>query len=283
MSLKRKRSSSPLPDGSESLDIFRSDSIHDRSSTFVAHFSPTIAAKRLQNLDELKSASHRILGWRKPSNQRAISSSASSSQQLFTIGSDDDGEKHGGKRLEKILEAEKVEGAVVVARWYGGVLLGPIRFTHIEVCAREAIHRWKETAEKGRRVEADEHERDALVKVLGERDNSITVLRDLLAEKSDTTPNGKSSPENTQSTTKAIDYSVLPVQRLRHLEKARDASITFLLKKIDQAEERQQPPQLSEDKTTPNSPGQLSAGHGAEGTESLGLSNETALRDESAS
>ncbi|KAF2234219.1 hypothetical protein EV356DRAFT_175212 [Viridothelium virens] len=249
MSLKRKRTPSPPPIATGPSDVFRSDSIYDRSSTFVAHFSSTIKPKDLQSSKEFESASHRILGWRRTSNQRSLTGSAGS-QQLYVTGSDDDGEKYGGKRLEKVLEAEQVEGAVVVARWYGGVLLGPIRFTHIEICAKEAIHRWKEavaeTAEKKRRLEADEHERNKLVNVLRERDQSISTLRGLLAEKESTASKGTDSSANPPTPTKSLDYDSMPLQSLKTLERARDASIGFLLKKIDQAEERHQQPQLLE-------------------------------------
>ena len=253
MSLKRKRTPSPPPDADQTSEVFRSESIYDRSSTFVAHFSPTVAPKELQASKEFESASHRILGWRRPSNQRSIRTGPTGSQQLYILGSDDDGEKYGGKRLEKVLEAEKVEGAVVVARWYGGVLLGPVRFTHIELCAKEAIHRWKEAVEQRRRIEADRHERRDFINMLRERDQSITTLRGLLAEKSETktTTIGTTNPSNTSTPTRAVDYSTLSLERLRPLEKAKDASIAFLLKKIDQAEERQQRLQSPKEKASP--------------------------------
>ncbi|KAL9091438.1 MAG: hypothetical protein Q9165_004824 [Trypethelium subeluteriae] len=250
MSLKRKRTPSPPPIVAELPDVFQSDSIYDRSSTFVAHFSSTIKPKDLQNSKEFESASHRILGWRRTSNQRSLTGAAGS-QQLYITGSDDDGEKYGGKRLEKVLEAEQVEGAVVVARWYGGVLLGPTRFTHIEICAKEAIHRWKEAVaektEKKRRLEADEHERHKLLNVLRERDQSISTLRGLLAEKEGAASKGMGSPADISTPTKSFDYDSMPLQRLKTLERARDASIGFLLKKIDQVEERHRQSQLSEE------------------------------------
>lgn len=53
---------------------------------------------------------------------------------------DDDGESAAGGRLLhllQILDARNV--AVVVSRWYGGVLLGPARFTHINNAARNLL------------------------------------------------------------------------------------------------------------------------------------------------
>ena len=87
MSQKRKRSASPSPTD----DIFRSSPIEDRTSTFIAYFSPTLKPKELQNIDEIKSASHKVLAWRKESNQQSINGSTK-----FSTSSDDDGEKWAG-------------------------------------------------------------------------------------------------------------------------------------------------------------------------------------------
>ena len=50
---------------------------------------------------------------------------------------DDDGEDAAGKRLLHLLQIVDAQNVlVVVSRWYGGVLLGPARFTHINNAAR---------------------------------------------------------------------------------------------------------------------------------------------------
>jgi putative IMPACT (imprinted ancient) family translation regulator len=141
MSRKRTRSPSPAVQPavpSTSTQIFRSAPIEDRASTFIAFYSSTSSTQALQAHAEFKSASHRIAAWRKPSSQSALSFQ-SSSQRVYESGHDDDGEKYAGNRLEKIMADMNAVGAVVVARWYGGILLGPVRFSHIEHCAREAI------------------------------------------------------------------------------------------------------------------------------------------------
>lgn len=52
----------------------------------------------------------------------------------------DDGEKYGSDRLLRVLKEEGASDVLVVcSRWYGGTMIGPIRFTHIETCAREAV------------------------------------------------------------------------------------------------------------------------------------------------
>ena len=52
----------------------------------------------------------------------------------------DDGETYAGNRvltLLKTLDAKNV--VVVVTRWFGGQLLGPVRFEHILKCSREVL------------------------------------------------------------------------------------------------------------------------------------------------
>ena len=230
MSQKRLRSASPE---SPSL-IFRSSPIEDRSSKFIAYYSPTLAAKELQAQTEFKSASHRIAAWRKPSRQRALNA-----QPLWETGHDDDGEKYGGKALEKVLVETNVEGAVVVARWYGGVLLGPVRFDHIRNTARDAIIQWSQNRErsaKRAKIREDEAEKERLIGALPERDQSITVLRDLLAEKSQ---QASSTPSGKNKLAKTPEYSTLPLATLQKLEHVRDATIGWILKQIEKAEESQ--------------------------------------------
>ena len=53
---------------------------------------------------------------------------------------DDDGESCAGGRLAHLLQILSIRDVVVVVtRWYGGVLLGPDRFKHINNCARELL------------------------------------------------------------------------------------------------------------------------------------------------
>ena len=216
--------------------IFTSSPIEDRSSKFIAFYSPTLSAKELQAHPDFKTASHRIAAWRKSSSQRALNA-----QRLFDTGHDDDGEKYGGKALEKVLVETDVEGAVVVARWYGGVLLGPVRFDHVGNCAREAIKRWtqcQERSAKRAKIREDEVEREMLRRVLPERDQSIIVLRDLLAEKSRQPPS--SSPLGGKgATAKGPDYESMALDTLRKLEQVRDATIGWILKQIEKVEETQ--------------------------------------------
>lgn len=246
MSQKRKRTSDNTADND--TDVFRSQPIEDRDSTFFALFSPTIKPMDLQGLPEIESASHKILAWRKESNQQSITGTT-----RYSTDSDDDGEKYAGKKVEKVLNTMQVAGACVVARWYGGTLLGPVRFEHIENVAREAVRMWQDSAREERskklKVEQDEKDKVRLVRVLGERDTSIDVLRKLAMEKEEKvkhlhgdtavigeTPSSQAANGSNGTTKPAVDYANLPVERLRTMEKARDATLGFLLKRIDKAE-----------------------------------------------
>lgn len=259
MSQKRKRVADHVQDDGVEVKeaaIFRSAPIEDRSSTFIGLYSPSLKPKELQKLEEIASASHKILAWRRESNQQSITGDV-----RYTTYFDDDGEKFGGKKIAKVLDNRQVAGSCVVARWYGGVLLGPARFEHIEKCAMEAVKKWQhsvaEEKSKRRKLEEEAAEEAKLIRVLAERDQSISVLRTLAAEKEDqarlakasterpdedessTQPNGQASRQTTATTSGAkstIDYSIMPLDRLKALEKARDATLAFLLKRIDKAE-----------------------------------------------
>lgn len=307
MTTSSTASSKKRPFSTENDDeIYKSSPIHDRSSTFIAHFHPgdpsvapssassstpsdkpspvslTQSIKAVQSHPDLASADHRIVAWRRKSSQRTLSAKVT-----YTTGSDDDGEKYAGKRLERVLIDLDVQGTVVVARWYGGVLLGPVRFTHMEMVAREAIKMSQRAtdrtgggdgpdSEKRHKIAGDsagrpggvgdslgdDADRARLARQLVERDKSIIILRDLLAEKTSlaahtpaeagtlnsqpppqqgsltTAPTASSSATVlTAPTIKTIDYTEMPIQRLRQLDKARDATIAFILKQIDKAEE----------------------------------------------
>lgn len=169
-----------------------------------------------------------MAAWRRPSSQRSLSS-----KPLIESGHDDDGEKYGGKTIGKVMEAMDIQGTVVVARWYGGVMLGPVRFDHIRDCARAAISKWlddNERATKKTKVESEDEEKKRLSATLRERDESIAVLRGLLAEKKQTLSQQSSSPA------KVPDYSKQPLHILRKLEDVRDATIGWILKGIEDAE-----------------------------------------------
>ncbi|KAL9131728.1 MAG: hypothetical protein Q9217_000403 [Psora testacea] len=240
--MSQKRDLSPSPMTSQT---YKSSPIYDRSSKFIAVYSPNQSAKELQTLPEFKSATHRIAAWRRPSIQRSLIM-----QRLLDADHDDDGEARGGKALEQVLDELKAEGAVVVARWYGGVMLGPVRFDHMKSCAMEAISKWKtetEASHKRAKLEVNEREeRNRLITELPERDQSIIVLRELLAKKKQKA-NGEGA--GGLSPAKTLDYAILPLTTLRQMDRVRDATISWILKQIDTAEDTEQKCSDSVEKT----------------------------------
>lgn len=130
-------------------------------------------------------------------------------------------------------------------------MLGPVRFTHMEDCAREAIREWEnyeaEQRAKRRKTKEEEDEKIRLAHALSERDKSIAVLRALAAEKERTAQGLDAAPKEGEgqdavnaaeksSHATAPDYDSMSLDRLRVLDKARDATLSFLLKRIDKAE-----------------------------------------------
>ena len=235
--MSQKRTQSPSLSPASPPTIFKSDPIEDRSSKFIGIYSPNIPALELREQPDLKDATHRIAAWRKSSSQRNLNS-----QAVLETGYDDDGEKYGGKTVEKVLISLNVEGAVVVARWYGGIMLGPVRFDHIRNCASQAVRLWKQQKDenwaKRLKVETEARDKDHLVQVLHERDQSIAVLRGLLAEM---THFASSSMSGTTSSVPMVpDYSALSVATLQKLETVRDKTISWVLQEIEKAEETKQ-------------------------------------------
>ncbi|KAL8893716.1 MAG: hypothetical protein Q9192_004994 [Flavoplaca navasiana] len=216
---------------------YTSSAITDRASRFLAIYSPTLTALQLQSTPSLSSATHRITASRIPSTQRPL---VPSQQPLYTTTHDDDGEKYGGKAVASVLLDLNITGSVVVARWYGGVMLGPVRFEHIKNCAREAVFNSLDSPEQQRikKIKIDEDDqkrRKELIRVLPERDQSISVLRGLLAEKQ-STPSPSPNAESRASPAKVPEYSKLPLKTLENLERARDATIGWILAQIEKAE-----------------------------------------------
>ena len=139
-------------------------------------------------------------------------------------------------------------------------MLGPVRFEHIERCAREAIGLWKAAqsnepdAKRVRLVEDDDRVKRQLIQTLKDRDESVRVLRGLLAEKqcvlallrhgtNDDDGGGGGGGERSEqskqtSPAKTQDsYQEMTVTRLRTPEKARDATLAWILRQIEGVEQ----------------------------------------------
>ncbi|KAG2137274.1 hypothetical protein BD769DRAFT_1626790 [Suillus cothurnatus] len=85
------------------------------------------------------------------------------------LGGPDDFEWAGSK-VSRVMQHEGVlDAVVIVSRWFGGTLLGPARFAHIETCASEVCRTFK-------RVE----EMEECISTLTRLDNMLASLREEL-------------------------------------------------------------------------------------------------------
>ncbi|XP_072246026.1 protein IMPACT isoform X2 [Leuresthes tenuis] len=117
--------------------IKHGNAITDRRSTFQPHLAPVVTPRQvkmvLEKLCENKkiaSATHNISAYRIYCEDK----------HSFLQDCDDDGETAAGGRLLHLLQILDVRNVmVVVSRWYGGILLGPDRFKHINNCARNIL------------------------------------------------------------------------------------------------------------------------------------------------
>ncbi|KAM9461886.1 protein IMPACT isoform 2-T4 [Clarias gariepinus] len=125
-------------DSDEELpEIKHGEAITDRRSTFQAHLALVLTPKQVQRvLDKLyenkkiASATHNIHAYRIYCEDK----------NTFLQDCEDDGETAAGGRLLHLLQILDVRNVlVVVSRWYGGILLGPDRFKHINNCARNVL------------------------------------------------------------------------------------------------------------------------------------------------
>eukprot|EP00871_Galdieria_phlegrea_P004203 jgi/Galph1/4784/GphlegSOOS_G3499.1 len=84
---------------------------------------------------KIASATHRIAAWR----------IGTSNEQVIQDW-EDDGEKGAGHRLLQLLiNTNSRNVLLVVCRWFGGILLGPVRFHYIQQAAKSALERMSAT------------------------------------------------------------------------------------------------------------------------------------------
>ncbi|XP_015209336.1 protein IMPACT isoform X2 [Lepisosteus oculatus] len=141
--------------GDEELPpIKHGEPVTDRRSTFQAHLAPVVTLKQvkmvLSKLHENKkigNATHNIYAYRIYCEDK----------QTFIQDCEDDGETAAGGRLLHLLQILDVRNVmVVVSRWYGGILLGPDRFKHINNCARNILVDENYTESGGEDIEGEQ-------------------------------------------------------------------------------------------------------------------------------
>ncbi|KAI0919071.1 hypothetical protein AcV5_002083 [Taiwanofungus camphoratus] len=135
-----------------SESVATSQEIRDRGSTFVGNIFPAptphearAAIAHIKNvLHGARPASHEIAAWRCMVVKPDRTGLGGPDDFELKTGSEDDGEQWGGGKVLKVMQEEGViDAVVIVSRWYGGVMLGPVRFSHIETCAREVCRTFR--------------------------------------------------------------------------------------------------------------------------------------------
>ncbi|GJE85019.1 UPF0029-domain-containing protein [Phanerochaete sordida] len=132
-----EEASTPVPTGiPEGLEIIEAEPVVDRKSAFVGRACritdpsqvPIILAHLMSDRRIARAAHPIINAWRCQVGS------------VLHQDNDDDGETAAGGRLAHLLQILEVNNVlVVVTRYFGGVLLGPDRFKHINQAARNAL------------------------------------------------------------------------------------------------------------------------------------------------
>ncbi|KAH7432505.1 hypothetical protein KP509_07G025700 [Ceratopteris richardii] len=119
------------------LGIVHGPPFTEKRSTFQAHLASVKSADQVQTVMEallrnrkIAGATHNIMAYR-----IHVSDKGTVLQDY-----DDDGESAAGGRLLHLLQiVDAIDVVVVVSRWFGGILLGPDRFKHINNAARSLL------------------------------------------------------------------------------------------------------------------------------------------------
>ncbi|RSH94017.1 hypothetical protein EHS25_006670 [Saitozyma podzolica] len=197
---KRRRSLSPVQ---QIQGDDPASTLHDSTSTFLSFSLSFLPPVHITSETSLAKEIRRII--------RELNVPG-----LLLEAYNDDGEKFGGERVLRALRDERaVDVLTVCCRWYGGDLIGPIRFQHIGLTASTSIK--------------------ALLKLVSLRDLRTTLealdeeIASLRATVSSSDPsqsagdrgvNGKSAPS---SGTKVVKYDDIDdVVRLERLVKAKE-------------------------------------------------------------
>ncbi|KAI0079229.1 ribosomal protein S5 domain 2-like protein [Panus rudis PR-1116 ss-1] len=226
--------------------LFTSQDIRDRGSTFTAHIfrssSPIEAQKAISHLKNVihasRPATHEIAAWRCMALKAGKTGLGGPDDFELVQGYDDDGEKYAGSKVLKIMQAERViDAVVVVSRWFGGEMLGPSRFDHIETCAREVC-----------RAFTISEELEGYITTLTTLDSILATLRDELAElrKPSVEEEGEatsSSQPKEKEKAKREDYASLKetkdLKRAKRLVTARENSIKSVKAMIKKLQDQQ--------------------------------------------
>ena len=156
----------------------------------------------------------------------------------YETGFDDDGENWAGSRLQKVLFAAPEEGLLVVARWWGGTMLGPIRFDHIIQASADAIVTYRlahstqrSESNRAKGKESYDAEKETRLRMLLKvRDLTIESLRKVVNERRNVSGSKdvQSQEESPSKKRMPLNYETMPLVTLERLMKARDLTIKSL-------------------------------------------------------
>ncbi|GAA6060581.1 hypothetical protein JCM10212_006816 [Sporobolomyces blumeae] len=211
--------------------ITASDPITDRQSTFVAHAAPVTnpvqASQFHQHVRALRTPAHpvdcdhEILAWRTMTLRVGRDGLKGEDDWTVRSGGDDDGEKQGASHVQAAIQASAaIDVAVVVSRLYGGILLGPVRFDHIERVAKQALERLASAQALG-----------PLLDRLAELDAEIDQFSPAILTK----PSERKTPGHTSTTGGC--YAGIDIVKAERLVKAREKKLEFLKKRHREEEE----------------------------------------------
>ena len=158
-----------------------SQEVRDRGSIFIGNICRATTLEDVKaQINHLKyyvhrqrKATHEIAAWRLMVLKAGKTGLDGPDDFELTQGSKDDGESWAGSKILKVMQNMAViDAVVIVSRWcvlliiylfwfheflslieyildhrYGGTLLGPARFSHIETCAMEVCKAFKQTEE----------------------------------------------------------------------------------------------------------------------------------------
>ncbi|KAL1413475.1 hypothetical protein Q8F55_001249 [Vanrija albida] len=129
---------------------------------------------------------------------------------------DDDGEKFGGERLLRVLQEQSaVDVITICVRWFGGSMLGPARFQHISITAKDSLKELQ-TLVTRRDLRAD----------LDRLDDEIAAMRATLAPPGSplrsVEDGAVSSQKSTDGGSKGKYNDIDDVLRLQRLRQARE-------------------------------------------------------------
>jgi len=218
--------------------IYESSTIKDKDSNFVAAIylatNPSEAQAAIRHhrlvVHGPKKASHEIAAWRYMAVKSGRSGVNGPGDFEVKGNYDDDGEKGGGGRILKVMQGQGViDAIVIVSRWFGGTLLGPARFTHIETCAMEVCTKFK-----------NKELVEEYIGQLKELDDEVAKLRKSLASSADNDDNNNTeqSGESSTRSTKLPNYDQLidslDVEKAKRLVAARGRAVSALRKLQDE-------------------------------------------------